>query len=153
MRCPESSSVSTRYGVVTRTLMRLSLRESSSLRSSENLTATRQVHFSRLDNKPFSAITAPCGGSRPIRKRTRRAKREPSHASIKPLVAYEYLSYGYNPSRDLTRLSQFNTRTRRKDARHCSASTKTSQKPYRKICLPTWARSSHPYPLGLTHLE
>jgi hypothetical protein len=37
--------------------------------------------FSRLDNKSFSAC----------------------HASIKPLVAYKNLSYGYNPSRGLTR--------------------------------------------------
>ena len=37
--------------------------------------------FSRFDNKPFSAYLA----------------------SIKQLLAYKYLSYGYNPSRGLTR--------------------------------------------------
>jgi hypothetical protein len=46
------------FAVATRTLLRLSRCESSSLRSSGNLTATRQVHFSRLDNKPSSAYLA-----------------------------------------------------------------------------------------------
>ena len=46
------------FAVATRTLLRLSRCESSSLRSSGNLTATRQVHFSRLDNKPSSACLA-----------------------------------------------------------------------------------------------
>jgi hypothetical protein len=54
--------------------------------------------LSRLDNKPSSAITAPCGGSRPIGKRTRRAKREPSPASASISGCVQRLPYACKPS-------------------------------------------------------
>jgi hypothetical protein len=61
--------------------------------------------LSRLDNKPSSAITAPCGGSRPIGKRTRRAKREPSLASTETTGCVRDASYGCESKLPLARLS------------------------------------------------
>ena len=71
--------------------------------------------FSRFDNTPFSAYLA----------------------SIKQLVAYKYLSYGYNPSRGLTRKTPlhlllrkiylFNTRDKKRETKTDSSKAASRQ--------------------------
>ena len=65
----------------------------------------------RQDKTPSSAITAPCGGSRPIGKRTRRAKREPSPTSTKRLATYNASPTPANPLSSLAALPRPFART------------------------------------------